>query len=565
MKKILLKSLCVYALNFSLAVFSQVPVANFGVNPNPACTGSLNSVSLTDNSSNSPTAWSYTVVSALGPGAMTSTLQNPSFVFNMQGTYTISLVATNGSGSSVVFTQTISVRPSPNAQINPQNQTTCPGSNPVTIAVFSGGGPATSLSYSWSNGATTSTIGVSPAVTTTYSCVITSTNGCSTERTATVTIAQATVSIVSNPVSICPGFSSTMTATGTSPGPFTYSWSTGAISRTISANTAGNYSVTVTNSSGCVATQVYSLASSPTLSLTATSNPSILCAGNSATLRATGASSYSWSTGAATQNSSVNPLSTTVYTVSGLSGTCSGVTTITLNVNVTPTITINANSTIVCEGTPVLLNANGATTYTWLPFTVSQSISVTPSVNTTYTVRGNNPGCPSRNASVSIVVNPSPVLSVSSSSNIICAGEVLALVVTGATSYTWNDGSNNSIILVTPTITTTYTVSGANSSNCRSTTSITQNVNTCTGIVPVSQTDQNLELFPNPASGKLSIITSAAMHLKLINMSGAVLKELFLFDAGEHQFDVSELPAGIYFITATGGGGMLHKKLLVAK
>ncbi len=565
MKKLIFKGISVLSITLSSLAVAQVPLADFTISPNPVCSGSLNVVQVTDNSSNSPTSWSYTITGG-GPNSTMNTAQNPALSFNMPGTYSITLVATNGSGPSLPVTHTLLVLASPNGIINPGSQTTCLGGNPITMSVLTGGPGGTSLTFSWSTGATTSSISVSPSVTTTYSCIITSTNGCLTERTATVAIGQPTISIVSNPVNICPGSASTITATGTTPGPFTYSWSTGATTRTISTTTTGIYTVTVTNGNGCTATQTYSIGTSTTLSLTASSTPSILCAGNTATLHVTGGSTYSWSAGAATQNSSVNPVANTVYTVTGQIGTCTGTTTIALNVNVTPTIIASSNSPTLCLGNFVILNASGATTYTWLPSTVSQSTSVSPSVNTTYTVRGNNPGCPNRFATISISVSPNPVMTVTSSSSMVCTGEVVALAASGAVNYTWTGTTGNTgIVLVTPTATTIYTVTGSNSSNCTAMVSVTQNVNACLGINKEQAENLSLFVFPNPSGGDVIIQSVSTINVSVISQSGQLINTFSLDEINGRSQNVSDLADGLYFITGQNKNGLVRQKIVILK
>src|SRR5207248_389857 len=128
----------------------------------PVCSGTINPVQITDMSTNSPTSWSYTMT---GAAPATSTLQNPMITYAAAGTYSITLVATNGSGSSAPAVKTITVLASPNAFINPALQNMCVGGGPLvfTDATF---GPA--ITFSWSTGATTNSISVSPSVTTSY-------------------------------------------------------------------------------------------------------------------------------------------------------------------------------------------------------------------------------------------------------------------------------------------------------------------------------------------------------------------------------------------------------------
>jgi PKD repeat protein len=225
--------------------FAQVPVANFSINPNPVCAGA-NVVNITDMSTNAPTAWSYTLT---GAAPATSTVQNPAVTYPAAGMYSITLVAQNGSGFSLPVTKTISVRPSPAAFINPAFQSMCFGAGPLVFAVSTVGPPG-SLTYSWTTGATTASISVSPSVTTNYTCVISNTVGCSVVRTATAMVKpNPTVTAVSNQSIICSGQTASLTAGGAA----TYSWSTGATTTVIavSPTVTTSYTVTGTSAGGC--------------------------------------------------------------------------------------------------------------------------------------------------------------------------------------------------------------------------------------------------------------------------------------------------------------------------
>jgi PKD repeat protein len=548
-------------------IVAQIPVANFTISPNPICSGTTNVVQVTDLSSNAPSSWAYTVQSAgPGPGGSTTlSAQNPTLSFNGQGTYTVTLIATNASGTSAPFTQTLLVLGSPNAFINNNTLSTCVGGNPITIVVQTGGGPGGGAgnSYLWSTGASSSSISVTPSVTTSYSCTITGTNGCSVERTATITVGAASVTIASNPVNICPGNASTLTATGTNPGPFTYSWSTSASTRTISTTIAGIYDVTVTNANGCSAIQSYTLGTSSTLSLTTSSTPSLLCAGSTATVRVTGATSYTWSNGASTANTTLNPTSSATYTVSGQVGACSGTASILITVNVTPTIVISISSPSICQGNSVQLNASGANTYTWLPASIAQSISVSPTVSTTYTVRGNNPGCANRTATVAIGVSPTPVITISSSSSLACAGDVVALAANGAANYTWTGGSTNPVFIITPSTTTSYTVTGASTNNCKNTATFTQSVSACSGIFKQNSENDLISLFPNPNKGSFVIKTQQDAELTIINQTGQIIKTISVKHINTNETFVSDLSPGIYFVVGQTQFGVVKQKIVV--
>ena len=557
-------------ITLCLGSYAQtVPVAGFSISPNPVCVGQV--IQITDGSTNLPNAWSYTIRPVgigPGPGAPTVvTVQNPTVVFPNPGTFSISLVATNGAGSSTVYTQTISVLQSPNVNITPANPSSCAGGAPVNITVSTGGGPGGgTLTYSWSTGATTNTVSVSPSVTTVYTCVVTSTTGCSSIRTSTVTIGTPTITVNSVPANICPGSSSTLTATGSGPVPITYTWSTGSNMGTITTSVPGVYTASLTNGQGCVGIQSYTLGTSTTLSLTVASTPSILCAGNTATLNVSGASTYTWSNNSNSVNPTVNPTSTSTYTVSGAIGTCTGSAVLTLSVNSIPTINIASTANSVCAGTTVTLTASGATTYTWLPSNVNTtSITATPSSNVTYTARGINPGCPARNASITINVLPSPNISVSSSASMACVGDVVALAASGsANSYSWSNGSSSAIIIITASVTTTYTVTGLNTNNCSAKAVITQSVTDCTGLSNNGVSGNMLSVFPNPSNGVVNLISPTNITLSLLDLTGRCLIKIHLTADMPSEINTANLPAGIYYFTTTNNQ-VLKQKLVILK
>lgn len=448
------------ALVSAACLKAQVPVANFSVT-SPACSGTT--LQITDLSSNSPTAWSYTMT---GGAPATSTVQNPGVLYFAPGTYSITLVATNGNGSSAPVTKTVSVIMGANFFINPATKTMCFGNGPLSFTAATGG-PGPVLTYSWNTGATTPSVSVNPSVTTVYTCVATATNGCQSSRSATAVVNPLpTVTITSNPTSICAGATATLTALSSGPAPNTYTWSTSATTSVITSSLTGVYNVTVTNSQGCRGSKTYSLNSAAGATLVATANPTALCSGSSATLSVTGASSYTWSTGGTTPNIVVTPTTTTTYTVRGVTGACTGTTSLILTVNSTPTIVATSSSPSICIGNSVTLMASGASSYTWNPGALSgSSVVVSPTVTTTYTVTGTNGTC-SGTRTISIGVNAGPAVNAVANPSLVCSGGNSTLTATGAVTYTWNTGATTAVIVVTPTTNTTYTVTGSNALGC---------------------------------------------------------------------------------------------------
>jgi hypothetical protein len=85
-----------------------------------------------------------------------------------------------------------------------------------------------------------------------YTHLLTSSVGCDSTLTLHLTINEKPIASVaaSGPTSFCPDGSVVLTANEAS----SYQWSTGATTQSITANTTGNYSVTITNATGCTAT-----------------------------------------------------------------------------------------------------------------------------------------------------------------------------------------------------------------------------------------------------------------------------------------------------------------------
>ena len=188
----------------------------------------------------------------------------------------------------------------------------------------------------------------------------------------------------------------------------------------------------------------------PVISIAASSSP--ICNGASSILTASGATTYSWSTGATTSSISVTPSVSAVYSVSGTSQ-CStaGVQSFSLTVNPNPTITVNSGA--ICIGSSFTMVPGGASTYTYS----SGSAVVTPVSNTTYTVTGTSAaGCTGTSSAVSsVTVNSMPLVTVNSGT--ICSGSLFTMVPSGCTTYSYSSGS----AVVSPTTTTTYTVTGS--------------------------------------------------------------------------------------------------------
>jgi hypothetical protein len=168
-----------------------------------------------------------------------------------------------------------------------------------------------------------------------------------------------------------------------------------------------------------------------------------------------------------TSTVSVNPYANTIYTVTASDGTCAGTATVALATKTTPTITAAASNTQICEGDNTVLNATGATSYEWMPGSLSGSThTVSPATSTLYIVTGtNNVGCYS-SANVVVLVYPPPTVTATTNKTLVCQSDAAVLSAGGASTYVWTNGPSSSSYTVNPQNSDTYTVTGTDQYGC---------------------------------------------------------------------------------------------------
>jgi hypothetical protein len=190
----------------------------------------------------------------------------------------------------------------------------------ATIAVTGGPGPFT---YLWSNGQTAATATNLAA----GSYTVTATDGAGCEAVGTVTVTNPnapTVSSITSTDALCNGGQGTATvvATAGTP-PYTYLWSNGGTTATISAG-VGNYTVTITDNAGCAVVAGPVTIAQPTALSTSVSNTQESSPGandGSATATPTGGTppyTYNWSNGGTA--ATITNLSAGTYTVTVTDG-----------------------------------------------------------------------------------------------------------------------------------------------------------------------------------------------------------------------------------------------------
>src|SRR6218665_1644803 len=103
-------------------------------------------------------------------------------------------------------------------------------------------------------------------------------------------------------------------------------------------------------------------------------------------------------------------------------------------------------------------------------------------------------------------------LNTGTSASVICAGEQTTLMASLATTYTWNTGATSPSITVSPSATTSYTVTGSGNGMIGVTTVVTQSVAPCTEMGSIKN-DLFISVFPNPSSGQVQIKCTEVIDL----------------------------------------------------
>ena len=340
-----------------------------------------------------------------GTGRFTNKNQNHNYT--AAGIFNDSLIVKNYSWSTAANcidrkVIPITVVSQPTVVLTPAASTVCTG---ATATITASG----ATTYAWQGGQSTASATYAPSSNTTYS--VTGTNACGTSvKTASVAVTSvAVINAVSSSPAICAGQSSTLTAAGAT----TYTWNpsatlSSAFGSTVTATPTGNTTYTITGVSSCgtaTTTLVQNVTPNPTV--TVVSSTTAVCNGSSATLTASGATTYTWMpTGGGSAAATVNPSTSTTYTVQGTTASCSSTKTVALTVNPSPTVTAISSSSAICAGASVTLtaNTNGVNTL-WSNGASTAATVVTPTSTTTYSVGVANASFCTATANVMVTVN----------------------------------------------------------------------------------------------------------------------------------------------------------------
>jgi hypothetical protein len=515
---------CNASRNITITVSPGPPVVSLSTSTTSVCLG--NSVAITASG-----ALTYTFTGGIAQGVP--------FVPSQTTTY--SVTGQNGCG---VHTASVTINVSALPVFAITSPTIVCANSSATLTA---GG---AQSFTWFPGPVVGNpIVQSPAVNTVYS-VTGQSGGCIGQATVMLTTKPVpTIGIAASSTAICEGEAVILTLSGAS----SYTWTNSNLSgttATVSPNAPTAFNVSGTNSLGCSSASQQITIVYPKPLVSASASPTLICAGASVTLSASGADSYSWSHGPGTV---VSPVTTTTYVVTGTESTHGCTAAVSVPVNVyQATISVSQNTSI-CPGGSVVISAGPATSYTWMHGGSSASSTVSPASATIYTINAtgtvNNMTC-IRTNTVQVGVFPPAVVTASAHRTSICRNETTTLTASGGNTYLWNTGSTSSVVVITGLVPGPlhYTVTGTDQNQCKAAHSLTVNVSNCTGLSESGSTGGSIKVYPNPNSGVFTIEAAPGATIQITNALGEVVRRLTV-DQAQAIITVSDLPKGVYMLS----------------
>ncbi|HNU34026.1 MAG TPA: gliding motility-associated C-terminal domain-containing protein [Bacteroidia bacterium] len=514
--------------------------------------GATGSISLNATGGTSPYSYSWS------NGATTQNISNL-----QAGSYSVTVTDANG---CTTFVNAIAIS-QPGASLATSVAATqnvsCFGGNNASVDLNVSGGTQP-YSYNWSNGSTTQDLSGIPAGT--YGVTVTDANGCTIQQSS-ITITQPAAAVSTSTTSTNVGCFGSATASvnltvngGTSP--YSYNWSNGASTQSLTNIPAGTYSVVVTDANGCTANGAVVTITQPAAALfTSASSTQVLCFGNSTgaiNLTVTGGTSpytYSWSNGATSQNLTNIAAGNYTVTVTDANGCTSQQTSLAiaqpsaaLAASVASTVDVSCNGG---QNGSINLTVNGGTapySYNWSNGAVTQDISGVVAGIYSVTITDAN-GCTRQINPIGINQPTNPITtSVTTGQNVSCNGGgngSIDLTVTGGTSpysYNWSNGATTQDI--SNLYAGTYGVAITDANGC--TAAATGTVSQPAGALSTSiASSQNILCH----AGNNGSITLSA--------SGGTAPYTFAWSNGATTQNLTGLSAGTFAVTVTDGNGCI--------
>ncbi|MEY3368022.1 MAG: hypothetical protein RI973_1177 [Bacteroidota bacterium] len=461
------------------------------------------------------------------------------------GNYSVTVTSNNGLTASASVTL-----PSPPPLVATISTTNCILPGELTVNV-SGGSPP--YFYFWNNGGNSETIvNLSPGI---YCVNVLDAANCGVSVCGTI-YQPLNLSLTSNPV-ICgsngSGGSASATVTG-GDAPYSYSWSTGATTASISNLPAGNYQLTVTGENGCTATSSTVISTTPgnmgvSLALTQPTCP----ASNTGSITAnvsngTAPYSFIWNNGQST--ATISNLVAGAYQVTATDAygcTAAQSTSLTNQSNLSLTLNLS-NPTCIGSGNGAVtaLVANGVAPYSYAWSTGANTPGINMLPPGTYSVTVTDQiGC-TRSATTSLTAPPPFPVIVNATNATSCGvpnGALTTQVGAGATpplSYLWSNGATTANLSVLPA--GTYSVTITTALGC-----------TSTGTATVNEPN----LLNVSISGSTQVCGTADDGTLTANYANGTAPYAYAWSNGQNTETVTGLGPGNYSVTVTSSQGCI--------
>jgi gliding motility-associated-like protein len=413
------------------------------------------------------------------PGGQTTTFVNglSGGIYSMVVTDSVGCVGS----ASVTINEPSALISGITSSFNTSCNLVCDGS----ATVLAGGGTAP-YTYLWNDLAAQTTTTATGLCAQTYSVTTTDANGCTSTSTVTITQPSAVTITLDTLIHVlCNGGNNGqifVVASGGTPG-YTYNWTPAGSGPSVTNLVAGSYQVTVTDLNACAQTATFNVIEPDAMVLTANSNPSTCGNSNgSAGVSVSGGVSpytYFWSPTALTTAIIPNVAAGSYnVTVTDMNGCIDTVNSIVLNLS-GPTVSSITFTEPSCNGLPngtataVATGGQPLYTYTWntTPVQTTQTASALTAGTYQVTVSDQN-HCDATGTVV--ITEPAVMQVIAAPTDTICIGMLSQVYGAGfggtpPYTYTWNPssfGTTGGPFAVTPTVTTTYTVSAVDANGC---------------------------------------------------------------------------------------------------
>ncbi|MBL4755172.1 MAG: T9SS type A sorting domain-containing protein, partial [Flavobacteriales bacterium] len=491
------------------------------------------------------------------------------------GSYAVTLTDDNGCISSIAVT--IGVDPDMIVVIS-STSSSCGANNGSASATVSGG--VAPLIYLWDDPTAQTTPTATGLAAGFYTVVVTDAGGCVSNATDSVnnTGVPSSVTITSSIDVSCNGGNDGLATAAVTGGtaPYAYLWDDLSAQTNPSATglIAGIYTVSVSDTAGCLSSATVTVNEPPPLTLTLFSTSST-CGANNGSASATVSGgvaplSYLWDDPATQTTALASGLAAAVYNfmVTDSNG-CTVSQSISVNDVGGATVSIISSSHVTCNGGndgSALSSSTGGTpplTYMWDDPSNQNTINAIGLAPGTYTVSiTDSLGC--TNISDSVIITEPSALLISSThldaTGGACNGSITATASGGTVPYTflWDDSLSQTTQTATALCSGSYTVTVIDNNDCVATNADT--VSLTTGLAALLE-DGDVRIYPNPTEDLIWIDNTkyaGSWGLKLYDFTGKMIIHVANIKTSPFVLDMNPFLPGIYVIKVTDDSGRIN-------